>query len=639
MFDVFWFRFPLLRPLLALILGIIIQTNCCLNGHLILVLVFLNIGLFFVFKYLIPSFNALLIHALFLQFNILLLGIGMIFFIEFQYAKFQNEIEKRSLAFVQIENSHLTSVQSENYTVALYTSAYNNENYSYCGKLLLKRKNNQKLKIGQCFQINVSEIHAFVKTENEYDFDFASYYLRKGIFAELNQQAKITELTTADTNSIQFWINFFQRYLKEFILNKIQDKDSSAVLLALIDGEDAFISKELIKAYAALGTLHVLAVSGMHVNLLFGILEVVFIAFKRPRFKYPILLIQLILIWLYALVCGFSPSIIRASLMITLNVFAKAMNRPQSQLNLLINSAFLMLLYQPNLLFDTGFQLSFMAVLGLLVLYDSVFNLFQPKNKYSNAIWTLCAASISAQIACLPLSIYYFHQLPLLFLPANLISIPVCTIAIYWGLVLVCIPFLPNFLWTALSNLLAFNNHQTCYLSKLKFATIDKLYLSQSACILLAIVIALFYMYFKFKSMKAFQMALLLMIAIQLQTIKRNYDLSNQRKIQIYAYGNHPGIAINIGQSALVLADSTILAREPFLHALKLNQNRRIDLYPVQTNFYGLIVGAYFIKFNHSSKTWSIASSQHLKHDKIYPTVNSFIYMNPKNTAFSLLLY
>ena len=639
MFDVFWFRFPLLRPLLALILGIIIQTNCCLNGHLILVLVFLNIGLFFVFKYLIPSFCAAVIPGLFLQINVLLLGIGMIFFKDFQYSNFQKEIEKSSRAFVQIENSQLTSIQSENYIVALYTSAYNNENYSYCGKLLLKRKDNPKLKIGQCFQINVSEIHAFVKTENEYDFDFASFYFRKGIYAALNQQAKITELKTVETKSIQYWIHFFQMYLKEFILNKIQDKDSSAVLLALIDGEDAFISKDLIKAYAALGTLHVLAVSGMHVNLLFGILEVLFLALKRPRFKYPLLLIQLILIWIYALVCGFSPSIIRASLMITFYVFSKAMNRPQSQLNLLINSAFLMLFFQPNLLFDTGFQLSFMAVLGLLVLYDFVFNLFKPKNKFSNAIWTLCAASISAQIACLPLSIYYFHQLPLLFLPANLISIPVCTIAIYWGLVLVCIPFLPNFLWTALSNLLAFNNHQTRYLSKFKYATIDDLYLNQGACILLAIVIALFYMYFKFKSKKAFQIALLLMIVIQFQVIKRNYDLSKQRKVQIYAYGNHPCIAINNGLSALLLADSTILARELFLHAFKLNQNRRIDLYPIHSNFYGLKVGAFFIKYHHSSKTWSMASKYHLKSNQINQKANTFIYMNPKNTAFSLLLY
>jgi hypothetical protein len=75
------------------------------------------------------------------------------------------------------------------------------------------------------------------------------------------------------------------------------------------------------------------------------------------------------------------------------------------------------------------------------------------------------------------------------------------------------------------------------------------------------------------------------MIVIQFQVIKRNYDLSKQRKVQIYAYGNHPCIAINNGQSALLLADSTILARELFLHAFKLNQNRRIDLYPIHSNF------------------------------------------------------
>jgi competence protein ComEC len=639
MFDVFWFRFPLLRPLFALILGIVIQTNWCLNGSQVLILVFLNIGLLGLFKVIKPVFFTSIQDALFLNVNIILLGIGIIYFQQLRHSNFQSAIDQSSQAFIQIENSQITSTQSENYLVSVYTKIEGKANFSYAGKVLLKRNNNQKLMIGQCFQVYVSDIKPFSKSENEFEFDFASYYLSKGIDAQLNQHASIIEIKTKETQSIQFWINFFQNYLKEIILNHIENKDCSAVLLALIDGEDAFISKDLIKAYASLGTLHVLAVSGMHVNLLFGLLAFLFQAFKSPGLRFPILILQLIIIWFYALVCGFSPSIIRASLMITLSSFSRAMNRPQSQLNLLFNAAFLLLICQPNLLFDIGFQLSFMAVLGLLVLYESIFKLYNPKNKIFISIWTLCAASISAQIACLPLSIYYFHQLPLLFLPANLIAIPLCTIAIYWGLILVCIPILPQYCWVALSKLIAFNNLITVYLANLSYSKIDYLFLSKSACFLLALVIVLFYIYYKFKSYKVFQFALMLMIVIQIQVIKRNLDLNKQKKVQIFAYGNHPCIAISSGSSSLVFADSTVLIKQSYLNALKLNQNQLLNERPIQSNFYGLIVGGFFIEYQKLSNTWRIATMPkfNLKHMK--KKSKTFMYENPKNTAFTLLLY
>jgi competence protein ComEC len=121
-------------------------------------------------------------------------------------------------------------------------------------------------------------------------------------------------------------------------------------------------------------------------------------------------IIIIAVIWFYALLTGFSPSVCRSALMLSFVVLGKAMNKNQNTYNLIAISAFFLLLYDPYYLFDVGFQLSYLAVIGLVYFHPIIFDVFYIKNKLLEPIWSYCALSIAAQLATFPLSIYYFHQ-------------------------------------------------------------------------------------------------------------------------------------------------------------------------------------------------------------------------------------
>lgn len=188
--------------------------------------------------------------------------------------------------------------------------------------------------------------------------------------------------------------------------------------------------------------MHVLSVSGMHVGIVFFILSKMLWFMSRTK-KLRILraVIIISLIWFYALITGFSPSVCRAALMLSFYVLGKAVSRSSNSYNLVAISAVFLLLYNPYFLFDVGFQLSYLAVLGLIYFYPKIYNLLYVKNWFLDKVWGYLALSFAAQLATFPLGMYYFHQFPVYFLISNLfIVIPVIVI-MYLGILFLFIPW------------------------------------------------------------------------------------------------------------------------------------------------------------------------------------------------------
>jgi ComEC/Rec2-related protein len=352
----------------------------------------------------------------------------------------------------------------------------------------------------------------------------------------------------------------------------------------LIDGDDSLIPKQLLNAYASTGTLHVLAVSGMHVGLIYALIGFALFWMKLPAFKIPKLLLQLTLVWLYAILCGFSPSIIRAAIMISLHAFAACTDRPQQQINVLFSSAFVMLFLNPNLLFDAGFQLSFCAVLGLLTLYQPICRIWPIDNKWVIPVWKLSAASIAAQLATLPLAVYHFHQFPMLFLPANLLVVPVCTLCIYWGLLLVSIPNLPDAIWNALASTIELINQFTLHLAAFRWVKIDYLYLSESVAIIFAMAIVGLVISIKNKSGLFLQLAICCFLLIQIQLFVKKYAIYTHPFIRVYAYNNHPCLAIVAGMQSVIVTDSVCSIEKPFTMGLKLDGIYTCNIVKIKQN-------------------------------------------------------
>ncbi len=215
------------------------------------------------------------------------------------------------------------------------------------------------------------------------------------------------------------------------------DEESLSISSALLLGQKSGLAKETRKKYAQVGASHLLALSGMHLGIIYGILYMLFI--RRIRFsewKWFWLPPILLTIWGYAFIAGMPISLVRASIMFTLATIATFAQNDTPPLHILALSALTILLFKPNALFGISFQLSFLAVFFIIVLYQPLREIIRLRNVITDTLML----SVVAQLGTAPLSIYYFHTLPLTGAIVSVILIPLTTIIIYLGLLTLLIP-------------------------------------------------------------------------------------------------------------------------------------------------------------------------------------------------------
>lgn len=257
-------------------------------------------------------------------------------------------------------------------------------------------------------------------------------------------------------------------------VDQFRDEQLGAIATALVVGEEISISKELETAYSVTGTIHILCVSGMHVGLVFMLFSFLLKPMTGNKylkhFSYPFLLVA---IWCYSLLAGAEPSVLRASVMISLHIVSSWLNRKCSGIHVLTSSLFMMLLVNPFQLFEPGLQLSFFAVLGIICFHKRILSLFQPTALLLYRAWELLSVSIAAQVLTMPVSMHYFGQFPNYFLLSNLLIVPLTTIAIYGCLVQLILSYLINpFKWICMANamIIKFSNSIVTEMSNWPYA-------------------------------------------------------------------------------------------------------------------------------------------------------------------------
>lgn len=225
--------------------------------------------------------------------------------------------------------------------------------------------------------------------------------------------------------------------LRERLQNTGLDNEALSISSALLLGQKSELNRETRKSYAQVGASHLLALSGMHLGILYGLMYLLFI--RRIRFsewKWFWLPPILLTIWGYAFIAGMPVSLVRASIMFSLATIATLAQADTPPMHILSLSALIILLFTPSALFQIGFQLSFIAVFFILALYIPIRERLGLRNKIAN----LLMLSAVAQLGTAPLSIYYFHSLPLLGALVSIILIPLTTIIIYLGLLVLLVP-------------------------------------------------------------------------------------------------------------------------------------------------------------------------------------------------------
>ncbi|HEY0262407.1 MAG TPA: ComEC/Rec2 family competence protein, partial [Chitinophagales bacterium] len=321
------------------------------------------------------------------------------------------------------------------------------------------------------------------------------------------------------------------------------------------------------QAYASSGALHVLSVSGLHVGVLFIGLQFVFgfMNNRGKRWRYAQAAIFISIMMLYAVLTGLSPSVLRAVVMFSFFVLAKAINRNANMYNILAVSCLLLLLYNPYLITEIGFKLSYLAVLGIVIFYPMFYNRLQFKNKFVDGAWSITCLSLAAQLTTFPVSLYYFHQFPNLFLISNLIVIPISDFILYSGMLLFLvykIPFVFDIIGNIFYWLIFAVNKFIYFIDKLPFALIEEIQVSQTEMYLLYLMMALVLLYIYIPKSKYFLWVTCSIVLFAGVRAARLINNEAQHSFVVYSVPHHSALCFVNNTQIYTEIDSALLNDE-----------------------------------------------------------------------------
>ena len=411
------------------------------------------------------------------------------------------------------------------------------------------------------FQVPLEEV---APPKNPDEFDYRKYLERKGVrWTVYLKTGDWFSTGIRQTNPIfAFAYRFRQRLLITLQECGITD-DEFGVGAAILLGYDESLPAQVRQNYVAAGSMHILCVSGMHVGIIYllasFLLNLLGNGKRRNQVKKVLLLL---LIWLYALITGLSPSIMRSALMISMMIFGELIHRKGFALNSIAASAFLLLLINPNHLFAMGFQLSYGAVVGIVLLQKTIYNLLYFKNKWVDKAWEITAVSLAAQIATMPFTVYYFNQFTPYFWLSNLLMTPLSFIVILMGMLLLMVSWVPGVNW-AIGKLLWWSLHVmngvVAGVERLPLSLIKGLYMSDFQFALSLLLLLLLWLLVNLKRKRMVMELLVVFAVFALSLAWRSQQLAHQSQVIVYSLRNHTAISIVEGFDQLLLCDDELL--------------------------------------------------------------------------------
>ncbi len=406
--------------------------------------------------------------------------------------------------------------------------------------LLMIEKDSLSLKLKKGDYIQFEPEFKEIKTnKNPEVFNYKRYLF----FHLISQQTFLKSKHWNIINIKKSWFDINQiSSLRQFLFQKYKDygiKDNElSVLSALTLGYKSNLDYNIQKSYAASGAIHVLAVSGLHVGIIFMIVsQILKFLGKKKSARITRFILTFLSIWFFALLTGAAPSVLRASLMFSFIALGQAMNKRGNIYNSIFASAFILLLFNPFLLFDLSFQLSYSAVISIVYFQPIIYQLIPIKNLIWKWIWGLSSVSIAAQIGTFPITIFYFHQFPNYFLFSNFIVIPLATIIIWLSILFfasLSISVIAQFLASVLSQIIRFQNFLIGEIESWPYSLSKNLFIDEiQLTILVLIILAIMLLIYKVNFKHSFILGLLILGF----SVYSNYliiNKQNQKEIIIY---------------------------------------------------------------------------------------------------------
>ncbi len=494
--------------------------------------------------------------------------------------------------FSKIESKELIGIVNENpklkgdiarFTLIVEANVEDKNLIPSTGKLLVALRFDSTKTLALKYGDRILLASKYKETEPPYnfaEFNYRRFLALQNIYHQtfINQK-QIAVIGTQQGNPIiAFALKFRDQQVKK-IKNYLVDKDARGVASTLVLGYRETLDRDLLTTYSNTGTMHVLSVSGMHVaivafllNFLLGFMN----REKKLRIARALLIISLV--WFYALITGLAPSVTRAAIMISFVLIARAKSKSVNIFNVLGLSAFIILLYNPFSLVNVGFQLSYIAVGGLIYLFPKVNSWYHPKNVIIKAAWSVMAVSISAQLVTAPFSLFYFHQFPVYFILSNLFIVIPATLIMYGGFAfLLSATFIPQLKIFAiiLEKTIIFTNDGLKLIENIPHANItqvwfDKTEIFLSYCLIFAIL-------FSLKKLIFLRISALLLVLLIVSITYKEFNHIQQKNVTFFSLRKNTAIAFIKGRSAVLVTDldtdefTYLFSVKPYLDSCHIN--------------------------------------------------------------------
>lgn len=413
------------------------------------------------------------------------------------------------------------------------------------------------LKYGQEIVIR-TQLQVVEGMGNPNEFNYARYLRFHGITNRGYVKENGWKLLSNGNPGITGWL----LDLRSILIAKFEEAGLSgnelSVASALVLGYRTDLDKELMVAYAGAGATHVLAVSGLHVGIVYVILNWLLRFLDRRKVLRVLKTMLLVfLLFGYAGLTGLSASVFRAATMFSFVAIGRAINRSTNIFNTLAASAFCLILYEPMIIMQVGFQLSYLAVIGIVVIQPRLVKLTYSKYRLVDWAWSITCVSIAAQIATFPLGLLYFHQFPNLFLVSNLLVIPAAGLILYLGFALflasIWKPILLVFGFL-LEKVIFILNQVVVWIEQIPYSVLSGIDISTfEALIIYAVIVGVLVFIIHKQRFALYTSLSLSIIFLILQVIEVN-DQKKQQFIAVYNVKKQTVVALVNGTELTVIA-------------------------------------------------------------------------------------
>ena len=499
-----WKQAPFIRIIVPLIIGICIQWYLPFSIVIIIALLTISFAGFYLF-YLLPiqlRYKFQFVQSSLLYFLVIALAMLLTWNNDYKnnhywYGKNYN---KGDFLLARIDEPLSEKLHSFKAIVFVKAIVNDKKIIPAKGKLLVffkKNKSQPNLHYGDLILINKIP-EAIKNSGNPGAFDNKRYQH----FQQIYDQVFLTDSEYVSLNQHSFnHLNKFIYSLQIFTIEGLRryiknDDETLGIAEALLIGYKNDLDKDLVQAYSNTGVVHIIAISGLHLGLIYMVLLWLFdrIPFIK-RFKIFKSISIISCLWIFSLLTGASASVLRSAVMFTCIIIGKTIKRQSSIYNSLAASAFILLCYNPYFLWDVGFQLSYLAIIGIISLQKPIHQLLYFETYLIKKIWEMSSITIAAQIITFPICLYYFHQFPNVFLISNLIAVPLSTVILFSEIILICfswIPFLGIYLGKFIEVSIWLMNYLIICFNKIPFAICKNIYANLfSTYVLYALVICI----------------------------------------------------------------------------------------------------------------------------------------------------